>query len=165
MRTPRALAAAVAAGALVGLAAPAAVAISSGPGNIVVLPSVTTKKATLTVTVHAASCRTGATVESKAFPRTDLEAIEGGDTAHATAVVRDTVAPGQYDVTVTCPGGSPVVRPAAFTVIHGGVRGGLGAANANGATSADLIIGGVLVTSALVGGAVLYLRRRSDGPV
>ncbi|MFD9909479.1 hypothetical protein [Streptomyces sp. NPDC059063] len=158
MRNSRALAALVAAGAVVGLAAPTAAAWA-GPSNIVAMPSVIARGGQLTVTVD--SCEAPGTVESPAFPKTNLNPIPGGSTSSATVTVHHSAHPGAYDITATC-NGKPLTRPSAFTVIHGGVRGGLGGSSTSGATSTDMAIGGALVAAAVVGGGVFWMRRRAE---
>ncbi|GHF01520.1 hypothetical protein GCM10018785_75130 [Streptomyces longispororuber] len=158
MRNSRALAAVVAAGAVVGLAAPTATAWT-GPSNIVAMPSVIARGGQLTVTVD--SCEAPGTVESPAFPKTHLNAIPGGNTSSATVTVHHHARPGAYDITAHC-NGKPLTRPHAFTVIHGAARGGLGGSSSSGATSTDMAIGGALVTAALVGGGLFWMRRRAE---
>ncbi|MET7510820.1 hypothetical protein [Streptomyces albidoflavus] len=167
MRTPRARTAAAAC-VLLALSAPAAAANSgtgTGTGNIVVAPAVTTRDEPVTVTVHAASCRTGS-ASSPAFGETRLTPQADGAGGHATPAVAPDVAPGSYDITVTCDDGRSVTRTAAFTVINGAVRGGDGPAPSEGTSTADLVIGGLMVASALIGGGVLWLRGegREDRP-
>ncbi|MBF4137827.1 MULTISPECIES: hypothetical protein [Streptomyces] len=167
MRTPRARTAAAAC-VLLALSAPSAAANSgtgTGTGNIVVAPAVTTRDEPVTVTVHAASCRTGS-ASSPAFGETPLTPQADGAGGHATPAVARDVAPGSYDITVTCEDGRSVTRTAAFTVINGAVRGGDGPAPSEGTSTADLVIGGLMVASALIGGGVLWLRGegREDRP-
>ncbi|MFE6720555.1 hypothetical protein ACFVDU_23600 [Streptomyces albidoflavus] len=167
MRTPRARTAAAAC-VLLALSAPSAAANSgtgTSTGNIVVAPAVTTRDEPVTVTVHAASCRTGS-ASSPAFGETRLTPQPDGAGGHATPAVSRDVAPGSYDITVTCDDGRSVTRTAAFTVINGAVRGGEGSAPSEGASTADLVIGGLMVASALIGGGVLWLRGegREDRP-
>lgn len=163
MRTTRALAVAAAAVGAVGLAAPAASAWAD-PTNIVAMPSVIPRGGHLTVTVDGTSCQSGGKVKSPAFPETSLQAIPGGSTASATATINADATPGAYDITAMC-GGKELTRPAAFTVIHGGVRGGLGGSSTTGATSTDMAIGGALVAAAVVGGGVFWMRRRAENRV
>ncbi|MFE0102091.1 hypothetical protein [Streptomyces sp. NPDC059009] len=163
MRTTRALAVATAAGAVVALAAPAASAWTD-PSNITAMPSVIARGGQLTVTVDGTSCQSGGTVESPAFPKTNLTSIPGGSTSSATATIHEHANPGAYDITANC-GGKTLTRPSAFTVIHGGVRGGLGGATTSGATTTDMAIGGALVAAAVVGGGVFWMRRRSENKV
>ncbi|MGA4838353.1 hypothetical protein [Streptomyces sp. G45] len=158
MRNSRALAALVAAGAVVGLAAPTAAAWA-GPSNIVAMPSVIARGGQLTVTVD--NCEAPGTVESPAFPKTNLKPITPGTTSSATVTVHHNAHPGAFDITANC-NGKTLTRPSAFTVIHGGVRGGLGGSTTSGATSTDMAIGGTLVGLALVGGGVFWLRRRAE---
>ncbi|MEI5103052.1 hypothetical protein RB200_36560 [Streptomyces sp. PmtG] len=160
MRNSRALAAVVAAGAVavVGVAAPTAAAWA-GPSNIVAMPSVIARGGQLTVTVD--SCEAPGTVESPAFPKTNLQPVPGGSTSSATVTVHHNAHPGAYDITANC-NGKPLTRPHAFTVIHGGVRGGIGGSSTSGATSTDIAIGGGLVAAALVGGGVFWMRRRAE---
>ncbi|MEV2252755.1 hypothetical protein AB0I94_19630 [Streptomyces sp. NPDC050147] len=163
MRTTRALAVAVTAGAVVGLAAPTASAWAD-PSNIVAMPSVIPRGGQLTVTVDGSACAAhGSKVTSNAFPDTPLKSMNGG-TASANPRVYQHANPGAHSITVHC-GTSrhkTLTKPDAFTVIHGGVRGGLGGSNSSGATATDMAIGGALVTVALVGGGVFWMRRRSE---
>ncbi|MEV3856377.1 hypothetical protein AB0J38_18885 [Streptomyces sp. NPDC050095] len=159
MRTTRALAVSAVAVAAVGLAAPSASAWTD-PSNLTVSPSVIPRGGQVTVTVTGTKCQSGSTVSSDAFGTVNLNNA-GGEQASANAMVHSDAAPGAHDVTVNCQG-SPLTRPAAFTVIHGGVRGGLGGATETGATSTDMAIGGALVASALIGGGVFWMRRRSE---
>ncbi|MFE9445492.1 hypothetical protein ACFYO2_42630 [Streptomyces sp. NPDC006602] len=162
MRTTRALAAAGAAVAALGLAAPAAVArdgMGVSPSNIVALPSVIARGGQLTVTVD--NCPTGGTMTSDAFPSTTLTPIHGaGQTAKGTATINDNARPGSHSITVNC-NGRTLTNPAAFTVI-GGVQGGIGGSRSTGAAPADIAIGGGLVAAAVVGGGVFWVRRRSE---
>ncbi|MEU7583217.1 hypothetical protein AB0B50_37210 [Streptomyces sp. NPDC041068] len=161
MRTTRALAVAAAAVGAVGLAAPAASAWAD-PTNIVAMPSVIPKGGHLTVTVDGTSCQApGSKITSPAFPDAQLHKIDGGSTSSATAIVHTNATPGAYDITAHC-GGKTLTRPAAFTVIHGGVRGGIGGSSTSGATSTDMAIGGALVAAAVVGGGVFWMRRRAE---
>ncbi|GAA3495022.1 hypothetical protein GCM10019016_021220 [Streptomyces prasinosporus] len=162
MRNSRALAAAGAAVAVLGVAAPVAVADAGrvpSPSNIVALPSVIARGGQLTITVDG--CPHGGTATSNAFPRTNLTPISGAnDTAKGTATIDDDARPGSYDITVHCSGRS-LTRPAAFTVI-GGVRGGIGGSSTSGATPTDIAIGGGLVAAAAVVGGVFWMRRRTE---
>lgn len=164
MRTTRALAVAVTAGAVVGLAAPTASAWAD-PSNIVAMPSVIPRGGQLTVTVDGTACSAkGSKVTSNAFPDTPLHSMNGG-TASANPRVYHHASPGAHSITVHCGSGGArkmLTKPDAFTVIHGGVRGGLGGSNSSGATGTDMAIGGALVTVALVGGGVFWMRRRSE---
>ncbi|MFH8449255.1 hypothetical protein ACH4CD_08440 [Streptomyces fungicidicus] len=162
MRNSRALAAAGAAAAVLGLTAPVAVADGGrvpNPSNIVALPSVIARGGQLTITVDG--CPNGGTATSNAFPRTNLTPINGAnDTSKGTATIDADARPGPYDITVHCSGRS-LTRPAAFTVI-GGVRGGIGGSSTSGATPTDVAIGGALVAAAAVGGGVFWMRRRAE---
>ncbi|MDQ1050344.1 hypothetical protein [Streptomyces sp. V4I2] len=162
MRTTRALAAAGAAVAALGLAAPAAVArdgMGVGPSNIVALPSVIARGGQLTVTVD--NCPTGGTMTSDAFPSTTLKPIHGANqTAKGTATINNNARPGSHSITVNC-NGQTLTNPVAFTVI-GGVQGGIGGSSSTGATPTDIAIGGGLVAAAVVGGGVFWMRRRSE---
>lgn len=162
MRKSRALASAGAAVAVLGLAAPAAVADGgrgSSPSNIVALPSVIARGGQLTITVDG--CPNGGYATSNAFPRTNLTSVHGsGDTAKGTANIYNDARAGSYDITVHCSGRS-LTRPAAFTVL-GGVRGGLGGSSTDGATPTDMAIGGGLVAAAVVAGGVFWMRRRAE---
>lgn len=162
MRKSRALASVGAAVATLGLAATAAVADGGRiphPSNIVALPSVIARGGQLTIS--ADGCPNGGHATSNAFPETDLSPVHGaGDTVKGTATVNDNARPGSYDITVHCSGRS-LTRPAAFTVI-GGVRGGLGGSNTDGATPTDVVIGGGLVAVAAAAGGVFWMRRRAE---
>ncbi|GAA2458154.1 hypothetical protein [Streptomyces glaucus] len=161
MRSTRALAAAGAAVAVLGLAAPTAAAWDS-PSNIVALPSVIARGGQLTVTVDG--CRNGGTATSNAFPATRLTPLHGAsETARGTATINANARPGAYDITVTCDGRT-LTRPAAFTVL-GGVRGGVGGGTVSGATPADIAIGGGLVAAAVAGGGLFWMRRRAERQV
>ncbi|MEV0253846.1 hypothetical protein AB0H82_06135 [Streptomyces sp. NPDC050732] len=164
MRTTRAVAVAAVAVGAVGLAAPTASAWAD-PTNIVAMPSVIPRGGHLTVTVDGSSCQSpGSKITSHAFPDAKLHSIAGGTTASATAIVHSHTHPGAYDITAHC-GGKTLTRPAAFTVIHGGVRGGFGGSTNSGATGTDMAIGGALVTAALVGGGVFWMRRRAENKI
>ncbi|MFF0014304.1 hypothetical protein [Streptomyces sp. NPDC005374] len=160
MRTTRALAAAGAAIAVLGLAAPAAVArdgMNLNPSNAVALPSVIARGGQLTITVN--NCTNPATVSSDAFPATKLT-VSPGNVATGTATVNQNAATGSHSMSVVCANGT-VINPTAFTVI-GGVRGGLGGSSSTGATPTDMAIGGGLVALAVIGGGVFWMRRRSE---
>ncbi|MEV5779753.1 hypothetical protein AB0L42_01860 [Streptomyces sp. NPDC052287] len=132
-----------------------------GPRNIRARPGVVVQGGPLTVAVDGDSCRGyGSTVSSRAFRTTRLRRADGG-TATARVFVDRGVRPGSYDMTARCGDDRTLTRPAAFTVI-GGVRGGLGGGTVTGATPTDIAIGSGLVAAAVLGGAVLWLRRRSD---
>jgi hypothetical protein len=162
MRNSCALAAAGAAVAVLGLAAPAAVArdgMNVNPSNIVALPSVISRGGQLTITVDG--CPNGGTATSDAFRPTELKPIHGANrTAQGTATIDQNARTGPHDITVTCDGRS-LTRPAAFSVI-GGVRGGIGGSSTSGATPTDIAIGGGLVAAAAIGGGVFYMRRRAE---
>ncbi|GGX83475.1 hypothetical protein [Streptomyces fructofermentans] len=162
MRTTRALAVSVTAVAALGLTAPTATAWDTS-SNIVAMPSVIARGGQLTVTVDG--CPTGGHMTSNAFPRTELSPIHSSsETSKGTATVNSTAAPGAYDITVQCHGKPALTKTGAFTVI-GGVRGGLGGSSSTGATPTDIAIGGGLVGLALVGGAVFWMRRRSESRI
>ncbi|MFI7008304.1 hypothetical protein [Streptomyces sp. NPDC050145] len=164
MRTTRALAVSAVAVAAVGLAAPAASAWSDPtPSNITATPSVIPRGGELTITVDSTKCQEGGTASSNAFDTTSFTRSTGS-TATATARIKHDATPGAHDITVSC-GGSTVTKPAAFTVINGGVRGGLGGSTETGATRTDMAIGGGLVAVALVGGGVFWMRRRAENRV
>ncbi|MET7657078.1 MULTISPECIES: hypothetical protein [unclassified Streptomyces] len=165
MRITRVLAASAVSAAAVaslGFTAPAAVArdgMGANPSNIMALPAVIARGGQLTVTVDG--CPSGGTMTSAAFPQTNLTPINGANqTAKGTATINDNARAGAYDITVNC-SGRTLTRPAAFTVI-GGVRGGLGGSTTTGATPTDMAIGGGLVTAALVGGGLFWMRRRAE---
>ncbi|GAA2299954.1 hypothetical protein OKJ48_20650 [Streptomyces kunmingensis] len=160
MRTTRALTVSAVVAAAVGLAAPAASAWT-GPSTITAGPGAVPRGGQLTVTVDGATCRSGGTATSDAFGTADFRAVPGGGAAKATATVHGAAGPGAHDISVHCQGAT-VTRPAAFTVVHGGVRGGLGGTREPRASSTDTVIGGVLVASSLIGGGVFWLRRRAE---
>lgn len=160
MRTTRALAAAGAAVAVLGLTAPAAVArdgMNLNPSNVVALPSVIARGGQLTITVN--NCTGTATASSDAFPTVTLR-TGAGNLATGTATVNRNARTGSHSISVVCSNGT-VINPTAFTVI-GGVRGGLGGSTSTGATPTDMAIGGGLVALAVIGGGVFWMRRRSE---
>ncbi|WP_128380707.1 hypothetical protein [Streptomyces cavernae] len=161
MRRSRALAAGAAVAAVaVGLAAPTATAWDN-PSNITATPSVVAPGGRMTVTVDGSSCqRPGSTVESPVFPRTRLTSL-GGNTARATVTVDHNAHAGSYGITARCGDGKTLTRSDAFSVV-GGVRGGIGGSSTSGATATDIAIGGGLVTLAVIGGGVFWMRRRSE---
>ncbi|MFF1303596.1 hypothetical protein [Streptomyces sp. NPDC058307] len=160
MRTTRALAAAGAAVAVLGLAAPAAVArdgMNLSPSNVVALPNVIARGGQLTITVN--NCTGNATASSDAF-RTIRLRTGVNNLATGRATVNRNAATGSHSISVVCSNGT-VINPTAFTVI-GGVHGGLGGSSSSGATPTDMAIGGALVGLAVVGGGVFWMRRRSE---
>ncbi|MEV7735816.1 hypothetical protein ACIF85_03705 [Streptomyces sp. NPDC086033] len=160
MRTTRALAAAGAAVAVLGLAAPAAVArdgMNLSPSNVVALPNVIARGGQLTITVN--NCTGNATASSDAF-RTIRLRTGVNNLATGRATVNRNASTGSHSISVVC-GNGTVINPTAFTVI-GGVRGGLGGSSSTGATPTDMAIGGGLVALAVVGGGVFWMRRRSE---
>ncbi|MBG0850815.1 hypothetical protein I2W78_02820 [Streptomyces spinoverrucosus] len=158
MRNSRALAVSAAVAAVVGVAAPAAVA-GDTPSNIVALPSVIARGGQMTITVDG--CPRGGTVNSEAFRTATLSPINGANqTSRAQTTIYSDASPGTYNITVFC-SGRRLTRPNAFTVI-GGVRGGLGGSSSTGATPTDMAIGGGLVAAAVIGGGVFWMRRRSE---
>ncbi|MDQ0766062.1 hypothetical protein [Streptomyces canus] len=160
MRTTSALAAAGAAVAVLGLAAPAAVArdgMNLSPSNVVALPSVIARGGQLTITVN--NCTGNATASSDAF-RTIRLRTGPNNLATGRATVNRNAATGSHSISVVCHNGT-VINPTAFTVI-GGVRGGLGGSSSAGATPTDMAIGGGLVALAVIGGGVFWMRRRSE---
>ncbi|WP_372350245.1 hypothetical protein [Streptomyces sp. KL116D] len=160
MRTTRALAVSAVAVAALGVAAPAASAWTD-PSGLSASPSVIPRGGQLTISVTGTKCQMNSTATSDAFGTVNL-VNKGGEQAGADATVHSDATPGAHDITVNCQGAT-LTRPAAFTVIHGGVRGGLGGSSETGATSTDMAIGGALVASALIGGGVFWMRRRSEG--
>ncbi|GGT23615.1 hypothetical protein [Streptomyces chromofuscus] len=158
MRNSRALAVCAAAAAVLGAAAPAAVAGNTA-SNIVALPGVIARGGQMTVTVNG--CPRGGTMSSEAFSTATLSPINGTDPiARGQATIDSDARPGTYDISVYC-SGRRLTRPNAFTVI-GGVRGGLGGSSSTGATPTDMAIGGGLVAAAVIGGGVFWLRHRSE---
>ncbi|MGW1544888.1 hypothetical protein ACWCPM_32510 [Streptomyces sp. NPDC002309] len=161
MRNSRALAVSAAAAALLGVAAPAAVAGDS-PANIVALPGVIARGGQITVTVDG--CPRGGAMYSDAFGTATLSPVNGSNrTSRGAATVYTDARPGAYDIVVQC-SGRRLTRPNAFTVI-GGVRGGLGGSVTAGATPTDVAIGGGLVASAVIGAGVFWMRRRAENHV
>ncbi|MYT10027.1 MULTISPECIES: membrane protein [Streptomyces] len=160
MRTTRALAAAGAAVAVLGLTAPAAVArdgMNLSPSNVVALPNVIARGGQLTITVN--NCTAPATASSDAF-RTIRLTTGNNNLATGRATVNRNARPGSHSISVVC-GNGTVINPTAFTVI-GGVQGGLGGSSSSGATPADMAIGGGLVALAVIGGGVFWMRRRTE---
>lgn len=160
MRTSRALAVSATAVAAFGLAAPAASAWTE-PATITASPTVIAPGGTLTVTVDGTACQmSGSTVSSPAFPTVQLSPSSGGR-ATARVSVFSNATPGSYSITARCGENRTRTQSNAFTVM-GGVRGGLGGSVITGATPTDVAIGGGLVAAGLLGGAVFWLRRRSE---
>ncbi|MET9494697.1 hypothetical protein [Streptomyces sp. NPDC006552] len=160
MRTTRALAVSAVVSAAVGLTAPTASAWTE-PSTITAGPGAVPRGGQLTVTVTGPTCRSGGVARSDAFGTAALTAAPGSPTASGTATIRGAAGPGAHDISVNCQGVT-VTRPAAFTVIQGGVNGGFGGAREGGATPTDMAIGGVLVATSLIGGGVFWLRRRAE---
>jgi MYXO-CTERM domain-containing protein len=174
MRTTRALAVSATALAALGLAAPSAAARDGfdHPSNIVATPSVVAPGGQLTVTVDG--CPKGGTMTSPAFPQTRLEPIKrhhdmhrddddmsrGSDTARGVATIHRDARPGGHHITVNCDG-KTLTKDNAFTVM-GAAQGGIGGSSSSGATPTDMAIGGGLMGLAVVGGAVFWMRRRSE---
>lgn len=161
MRRFRALAVSAATAAAVGLAVPTAAAWNN-PDDITVTPGTVAPGGLLTVTVNAPECRApGSTVESQAFPRTELQPAPRDGRSEFIANVRvfRDAARGPYDVTARCDG-TTLTKRNAFTVI-GGVAGGLGGSISGPRTGTDMAIGGGLVAAAL-GGGVFLVRRRGE---
>ncbi|MEU5089259.1 hypothetical protein [Streptomyces sp. NPDC021356] len=130
----------------------------AGLRNISVLPGTVARGGQLTITVEG--CRTGGDATSRAFATTPLRPFDGsGGTVRGVVTVRQDARPGTYDITVDC-AGRTLTHPAAFTVV-GGVRAGLGAATATGATKADTVIGTGLLVAGVVGGGIFWARRRA----
>lgn len=163
MRTSRALAASAAAVALVGIAAPTATAWDQ-PTSVAAAPNVIARggQLVLTVTGGDACAATGSTISSNAFETTNLRSIDGS-TATATVRVNSNASPGSYSVTTNCEGRRKTFNDV-FTVV-GGVRGGLGGSSSSGATPTDIAIGGGLVTAAVIGGGLFWMRRRSESRI
>jgi hypothetical protein len=166
MRTTRVLAASAAAVALVGVAAPTAAAWEQ-PSSVTAAPNAIARGGQLVLTVSGgdACASAGSTISSNAFPTTNLTSMGGTNATTATARVRvnSDASPGSYSVTTNCEGKRKTFT-SVFTVI-GGVRGGLGGSSATGATATDMAIGGALVTAAVVGGGVFWMRRRSENKI
>jgi hypothetical protein len=161
MRTiPAALAAGCAVAVALGGAAPATAdgQDRSAPQEIVVTPASVPLGGKVTVVVRACA---GGTVDSPGFPSARLRPVDGGDSATAALTLGSASAPGRYDVTAHCPGGE-LTHPAAFTVFRGAVHGGVGGTAAHRASPADMAVGGGLVIAAVLGGGILWLRRRAE---
>ncbi|MFJ9742078.1 hypothetical protein [Streptomyces sp. NPDC101166] len=165
MRTTRLLrasAVSAAVAAALSTAAPAAVArdgMSISPSNILALPSVIARGGQLTITVDG--CPTGGTMSSSAFRIANLTPFPGVRGSSKGVVAVDiNASPGTHGITINC-NGRTLSNPAAFSVI-GGVRGGLGGSTSDGATPTDVAIGGGLVTAAVVGGGLFWMRRRAE---
>ncbi|WP_371574427.1 hypothetical protein [Streptomyces sp. NBC_01314] len=163
MRTTRVLAASAAAVALVGVAAPTAGAWDQ-PSSVTAAPNAIAPGGQLVLSVSGgdACAIAGSTISSNAFPTTNLTSM-GGTTATATVRVNAAASPGSYSVTTKCEGKRKTFT-GVFTVI-GGVRGGLGGGSSTGVTSTDIAIGGGLVTAAVVGGGVFWMRRRAENKI
>ncbi|KOU34071.1 hypothetical protein [Streptomyces sp. WM6378] len=159
MRASRALAAVLAAGAAIGLAAPMAVAggpSTSGPTNVEVDPSAVHQGATLRIT--ARGCQNGGRVSSNAFDEVHLSS---GDVNFATARVHDHTTPGEYQLAVKCRDNDRVATRS-FRVLEGrGADGGLG--GAAGPSDTEMAVGGALVGTSAIGGALFVAHRRRQG--
>jgi len=161
MRTTRALAVSATALAALGLAAPSAAARDGfhHPRNIVATPSTVAPGGQLTVTVDG--CPKGGHMTSDAFPRTELRPIHhSSDTSKGVATIHRNARPGGHHITVDCDG-KTLTKDNAFTVM-GPTSGGIGGSSSSGATPTDMAIGGGLMGLAVVGGAVFWMRRRSE---
>ncbi|MFG2717957.1 hypothetical protein ACGFW5_06585 [Streptomyces sp. NPDC048416] len=160
MRASRALTVALVAGAALGFAAPMAVAggpPSGGPTSVEVDPSEVHQGATLRVTVRG--CPNGGRVSSNAFDEVYLS--RGGELSFATARIHDHTTPGNYSLAVKC-NDNDRVATRSFRVLEGrGADGGLG--GAAGPTSTEMAVGGGLVGTAAIGGALFVARRRRAG--
>jgi hypothetical protein len=98
---------------------------------------------------------------SDAFPRTELRPIHhSSDRSKGVATIHKDARPGAHHITVDCDG-KTLTKDNAFTVM-GGAQGGIGGSSSSGATPTDMAIGGGLMGLALVGGAVFWMRRRSE---
>ncbi|NEC88719.1 hypothetical protein [Streptomyces sp. SID12501] len=161
MRTTRALVVSAATAAALGLAAPAASAWDQ-PSSVTAAPSVIAAGGQLVLTVNGSACTRSGTISSNAFPSTSLSP-RGTSSSTATVTVNSNAGAGSYSVTTICEGKTNTFT-SVFTVI-GGVRGGLGGSSSAGATPTDMAIGGGLVTAALVGGGVFWMRRRSESRI
>ncbi|MFI6938112.1 hypothetical protein ACIBI4_02460 [Streptomyces sp. NPDC050418] len=158
MRTTRALAALGVAGAFLGLAAPTAGAWDGS--TISVDPTVAGRGAHVAVNITAHECKNGGTVYSNAIEHGSAPLTGTSNGAHANVKVSHSASLGRHDVTVNC-GGSSVTKPQALTVI-GPAQGGTGGSFVSRATPTDIAIGTGLVTAAVAGGGVFWLRRRGD---
>ncbi|MFE4857160.1 hypothetical protein [Streptomyces sp. NPDC056670] len=161
MRASRALTVALAVGAMVGFAAPAAVAGGppgggGGPTNVEVDPYAVHRGATLRIT--ARGCHNGGRVSSNAFDEVHLSS---GDINYATARIHDSTSPGSYSLAVKC-NDNDRVATRSFRVLEGrGADGGLG--GAAGPTNTEMAVGGTLAGTAAIGGALFIAHRRRQG--
>ncbi|MFD5568455.1 hypothetical protein [Streptomyces cadmiisoli] len=129
------------------------------PSNINALPRAIARGGRMSVTIDG--CPNGGTMRSSVFPSTRLGAIGGANGSSRGIVnISPNARPGSYDITIDC-SGRTLTRPAALTVL-GGVRGGIGGSSTTGATPTDMAIGGGLVATAVVGGGLFWVRRRSE---
>ncbi|WP_415953254.1 hypothetical protein [Streptomyces sp. KLOTTS4A1] len=158
MRTTRALAALGVAGALLTLSAPTAGAWDGS--TISVDPTVAGRGAHVAVNITAHECRNGGTVSSNAFQNGSAPLTGTSNGAHANVKVSHNATLGRHNVTVTC-GGSSVTKSQALTVI-GPAQGGTGGSFLSRATPTDIAIGTGLVTAAVAGGGMFWLRRRGE---
>ncbi|MFE9116586.1 hypothetical protein [Streptomyces sp. NPDC007172] len=160
MRASRALTVALAVGAAVAFAAPVAVAggppNGGGPNSVEVDPYAVHQGATLRIT--ARGCQNGGRVSSNAFDEVHLSS---GDVNYATARIHDHTTPGTYSLAVKC-NDNDRVATRSFRVLEGrGADGGLG--GAAGPTDTEMAVGGTLVGTAALGGALFIARRRRQG--
>ncbi|QKW10324.1 hypothetical protein HUT18_31865 [Streptomyces sp. NA04227] len=132
----------------------------SSHSRVIAVPSVIARGGQLRISVSDPKCAHGmGWVSSKAFEKTVR--LRPGMPATATATIKRDARPGSYDIKATC-NGKTVFGPDAFTVIGGGAQGGLGGSTEDGATGADMAVGGGLVAAAAIGGGVFWMRRRAE---
>ncbi|MFI8100688.1 hypothetical protein ACIQUQ_19240 [Streptomyces sp. NPDC101118] len=157
MRASRAVTAAAAAFAVLGLATPIAAAGGApggGPTNITVNPFSVHQGSTMQVS--ASGCHQGGTVFSPGnFPET---ALSPGAIGFATVRIFNHAVPGRHTLSVRC-NGSSLVGTHQFQVLDGrGAQGGLG--GSFGPTATETAIGAGLVGTAALGAGIHLMRRR-----
>ncbi|MGW5200648.1 hypothetical protein [Streptomyces spiralis] len=110
--------------------------------------------------VTADACLGDGQAASRAFGAVRTGSADGaGVTARPVVALRPHTPAATYGVAVRCDGRAPA-RPAAFTTV-GRTRGGAdGATITGGATKADIAIGGGLMGTGVLVGAVFWMRGR-----
>ncbi|WP_316744864.1 hypothetical protein [Streptomyces sp. MK7] len=110
--------------------------------------------------VAAGVCHGGGQAVSRAFGAVPTGPVDGaGVTARSVVALRPPAPAVTYGVAVRCDGRAPA-RPAAFTAA-GRARGGADGGTApGGATKADIAIGGGLMGTGVLVGAVFWMRGR-----
>ncbi|GHE81664.1 hypothetical protein GCM10014715_41510 [Streptomyces spiralis] len=110
--------------------------------------------------VTADACRGGGQAASRAFGAVPTRPADGaGVTARSVAALRPHTPAVTYGVAVRCDGRAPA-RPAAFTAVGRARAGADGATTTGGATKADIAIGGGLMGTGVLVGAVFWMRGR-----